>query len=47
MPRPAGCAASTGDLIRAIDAGEADRARTLVHDHITGFYAAAGLTRAH
>ncbi|MEU1970911.1 FCD domain-containing protein [Microbacterium sp. NPDC019599] len=33
------------DLIRAIDSGEADLARSLVHDHITGYYAAAGLTR--
>jgi len=33
------------DLIRAIDAGEVDRARAVVHDHISGFYAAAGLTR--
>ena len=33
------------DLIRAIDAGDAAEARTLIHDHISGFYAAAGLTR--
>jgi len=33
------------DLVRAIDAGEATEARTIVHDHISGFYAAAGLTR--
>jgi GntR family transcriptional regulator, transcriptional repressor for pyruvate dehydrogenase complex len=32
-------------ILQAIDAGEADLARTLVHDHITGYYAAAGLTR--
>ena len=31
-------------LIAAIDAGEADAARALVHDHITGYYTAAGLT---
>jgi len=33
------------DLIRAIDASDAAEARTLIHDHISGFYAAAGLTR--
>ena len=32
-------------ILQAIDAGEADLARSLVHDHITGYYAAAGLTR--
>jgi GntR family transcriptional repressor for pyruvate dehydrogenase complex len=32
-------------LVRAIDAGDASHARTLVHDHISGFYATAGLTR--
>jgi GntR family transcriptional regulator, transcriptional repressor for pyruvate dehydrogenase complex len=32
-------------ILQAIDAGESDLARTLVHDHITGYYAAAGLTR--
>jgi DNA-binding FadR family transcriptional regulator len=32
-------------ILQAIDAGEADRARGLVHDHITGYYASAGLTR--
>lgn len=32
-------------LINAIDAGEADLARTLVHDHIVGYYAAAGMPR--
>lgn len=32
-------------IVQAIDAGDADLARTLVHDHITGYYAAAGLTR--
>ncbi|WP_243073998.1 FadR/GntR family transcriptional regulator [Microbacterium sp. SS28] len=32
-------------LMTAIDAGEVDLARSLVHDHIAGFYAAAGLTR--
>lgn len=31
-------------LLQAIDAGESDTARSLVHDHITGYYAAAGLT---
>jgi DNA-binding FadR family transcriptional regulator len=33
------------DLIDAIDAGDAERARTLVHDHIIGYYAATGLSR--
>jgi DNA-binding FadR family transcriptional regulator len=33
------------EILHAIDAGESDLARTLVHDHITGYYAAAGLTR--
>jgi DNA-binding FadR family transcriptional regulator len=32
-------------ILQAVDAGEADLARTLVHDHITDYYAAAGLTR--
>jgi len=31
-------------LIAAIDGGDAESARTLVHDHITGYYTAAGLT---
>jgi len=34
-------------LIAAIDGGDADAARALVHDHITGYYNAAGLTRTH
>lgn len=33
-------------LITAIDEGDADAARALVHDHITGYYTAAGLTAA-
>jgi len=33
------------DLIRAIDADDPVQARTVVHDHISGFYATAGLTR--
>ncbi|GAB3601403.1 FadR/GntR family transcriptional regulator [Microbacterium tumbae] len=33
------------DLVEAIDDGDADRARALVKDHITGYYTAAGLTR--
>ncbi|MGM1018130.1 MAG: FadR/GntR family transcriptional regulator [Actinomycetota bacterium] len=32
-------------LIEAIDTGDVPRARDLVHDHITGYYAATGLTR--
>lgn len=32
-------------LIEAIDAGDPDTARSLVHAHITGYYTAAGLTR--
>lgn len=31
-------------IVVAIDAGDADAARTLIHDHITGYYTAAGLT---
>ena len=33
-------------LVAAIDAGEIDTARRLVRAHITGYYTAAGLTRA-
>jgi len=32
-------------ILAAIDAGDADTARTLVHDHIVGYYAATGLSR--
>lgn len=32
-------------ILAAVDAGDAARARTLVHDHITGYYAQAGLAR--
>ncbi|GAA1546321.1 DNA-binding FadR family transcriptional regulator [Microbacterium ginsengiterrae] len=32
------------EIVAAIDEGDADAARTLVHDHITGYYTAAGLT---
>ena len=32
-------------IIEAVDAGEAGRARTLIHEHITGYYAEAGLAR--
>jgi DNA-binding FadR family transcriptional regulator len=32
-------------ILDAVDAGEADRARALVHDHITGYYAEAGFPR--
>ncbi|HWK78299.1 MULTISPECIES: FadR/GntR family transcriptional regulator [unclassified Microbacterium] len=32
------------DIVAAIDQGDADAARTLVRDHITGYYTAAGLT---
>lgn len=31
------------EIVAAIDAGRADAARALVHDHITGYYTAAGL----
>lgn len=31
-------------IVDAIDSGDADAARRLVHDHITGYYTAAGLT---
>ncbi|MGM7679510.1 FadR/GntR family transcriptional regulator [Microbacterium sp. A94] len=33
-------------IVAAIDAGESDAARTLIHDHITGYYTTAGLSRA-
>ena len=32
-------------ILDAVDAGDAPLARTLVHDHITGYYAHAGLAR--
>lgn len=32
-------------ILDAVDAGDAARARALVHDHITGYYAQAGLAR--
>jgi len=34
-------------VLDAVDAGDAQNARTLIHDHITGYYAEAGLARAH
>jgi len=34
-------------ILDAVDAGDAGRARTLIHDHITGYYAQAGLARPH
>ncbi|WP_460799875.1 FadR/GntR family transcriptional regulator [Microbacterium sp. GXF0217] len=34
-------------IVEAIDAGDGDHARTLLKTHITGYYTAAGLTRAH
>jgi GntR family transcriptional repressor for pyruvate dehydrogenase complex len=33
-------------ILDAVDAGDAGRARTLVHDHIVGYYASAGLARS-
>jgi len=33
-------------IVAAVDAGDAIAARTLIHDHITGYYAEAGLSRA-
>lgn len=33
-------------ILSAVDAGDAASARILIHDHITGYYAEAGLTRA-
>jgi GntR family transcriptional repressor for pyruvate dehydrogenase complex len=33
-------------ILEAVDAGDGARARALVHDHITGYYAQAGLARA-
>jgi DNA-binding FadR family transcriptional regulator len=33
-------------IVAAVDAGDAIAARTLIHDHITGYYAEAGLPRA-
>ena len=32
-------------IVAAVERGATDTARTLVHDHITGYYAAAGLVR--
>lgn len=32
-------------ILDAVDAGDADLARSLLHDHITGYYARAGLAR--
>ena len=32
-------------ILDAIDSGDASAARTLIHDHITGYYAEAGLAR--
>ena len=46
MPPPRACGASTAAILDAVDAGDADRARTLIHDHITGYYAEAGLARS-
>ncbi len=34
-------------ILDAVDAGDAATARTLIHDHITGYYAGAGLARNH
>lgn len=34
-------------VLDAVDAGNAETARTLIHDHITGYYAEAGLAHAH
>ncbi len=34
-------------VLDAVDAGDAEAARTLIHEHITGYYAEAGLARAH
>ena len=33
------------EILAAIDDGDAERARSLIRDHITGYYTAAGLTR--
>jgi GntR family transcriptional regulator, transcriptional repressor for pyruvate dehydrogenase complex len=33
-------------ILSAVDAGDAASPRTLIHDHITGYYAEAGLARA-
>lgn len=33
-------------ILDAVEAGDSDLARTLVHDHITGYYAQAGLARS-
>ncbi|SFS16344.1 DNA-binding transcriptional regulator, FadR family [Microbacterium sp. cf046] len=32
-------------ILAAVDSGESAAARTIIHDHITGYYAAAGLAR--
>ena len=34
-------------IVEAVDAGDGTRARTLVRDHITGFYTQAGFPRVH
>ncbi len=34
-------------IVAAVDAGDADRARALITDHITGYYRDAGLARTH
>jgi DNA-binding FadR family transcriptional regulator len=34
-------------IVDAVDDGDAERARTLVQNHISGYYADAGLARAH
>ena len=33
-------------ILSAVDSGDSASARTLIHDHITGYYAEAGLARA-
>ena len=33
-------------ILEAVDSGDAERARTLIHRHITGYYAEAGLARS-
>jgi GntR family transcriptional repressor for pyruvate dehydrogenase complex len=33
-------------ILEAVDSGDGERARTLIHQHITGYYAEAGLARS-
>ena len=45
MPPPTRLRSEHHAILDAIDSGDAIAARTLIHDHITGYYAEAGLAR--